>query len=53
MPFRIADLPSIEVLRSQLLGVLQAPATQLARVVNTPASMVARAIRLAWTRANK
>ncbi len=42
---RIADLPSIEVLRSQLLGVLQAPATQLARVVNTPASMVARAIQ--------
>ena len=42
---RIADLPSIEVLRSQLLGVLQAPATQLARVINTPASMVARAIQ--------
>ena len=43
MPACIADLPSIEVLRSQLLGVLQAPA--LARVVNTPASMVARAIQ--------
>ena len=42
---RIADLPSIEVLRAQLLGVIQAPATQLARVINTPASMVARAIQ--------
>jgi len=42
---RIADLPSIEVLRSQLLGVIQAPASQLARVINTPASMVARAIQ--------
>ena len=38
-------LPSIEVLRAQLLGVIQAPATQLARVINTPASMVARAIQ--------
>ena len=42
---RIADLPSIEVLRSQLLGVIQAPASQLTRVINTPASMVARAIQ--------
>ena len=42
---RIADLPSIEVVRSQLLGVIQAPASQLARVINTPASMVARAIQ--------
>ena len=42
---RIADLPSIEVMRSQLLGVIQAPASQLARVINTPANMVARAIQ--------
>jgi len=42
---RIADLPSIDVLRSQLLGVIQAPASQLARVINTPASMLARAIQ--------
>jgi large subunit ribosomal protein L10 len=42
---RLADLPSLDVLRSQLCGVIQAPATQLARVINTPATMVARALQ--------
>lgn len=42
---RIADLPPMDVLRGQLLGVIQAPATQLARVVNTPASMLARVLQ--------
>ncbi len=42
---RLADLPSLDVLRGQLLGVIQAPATQLTRVINTPASMLARALQ--------
>lgn len=42
---RLADLPPLKVLRAQLCGVIQAPATQLARVINTPATMVARALQ--------
>ncbi|MBL67447.1 MAG: 50S ribosomal protein L10 [Verrucomicrobiales bacterium] len=42
---RLADLPSLDVLRAQLCGVIQAPATQLARLIQTPASMVARALQ--------
>jgi len=41
----LADLPSIEVLRSKLLGVLQAPASQLVRLLNTPASQLARVLQ--------
>jgi large subunit ribosomal protein L10 len=41
----LADLPSIEVLRSKLLGVLQAPAGQLVRLLNTPASQLARVLQ--------
>jgi len=41
---QLADLPSIEVLRARLLGVLQAPATQLAALLNTPASQLARVL---------
>ena len=37
----LADLPSIEVLRGKLLGLLQAPAAQLARLLNTPATQLA------------
>jgi large subunit ribosomal protein L10 len=32
--FAMADLPSREVLLAQLLGLLQAPASQLVRVLN-------------------
>src|SRR5271155_5202368 len=32
----LADLPSIEVLRSKLLGVIMAPPTQPAGTINTP-----------------
>ncbi len=32
----LADLPSIEVLRCRLLGVIMAPATKLAATINTP-----------------
>ena len=41
----LADLPSIEVLRSQLLGVLQAPASKLVRLLNTPATQLARVLQ--------
>lgn len=41
----LADLPSIEVLRGKLLGVLQAPATKLAVLLNTPASQLARVLK--------
>jgi large subunit ribosomal protein L10 len=41
----LADLPSIEVLRGKLLGVLQAPATKLAVLLNTPASQLVRVLQ--------
>ena len=41
----LADLPSMEVLRARLLGVLNAPATQLVRLLNTPASQMARVLQ--------
>ena len=41
----LADLPSIEVLRGKLLGVIQAPAAQLVRLLNTPASQLARVLQ--------
>ena len=41
----LADLPSIEILRGKLLGVLQAPATKLAVLLNTPASQLARVLQ--------
>lgn len=41
----LADLPSREVLLSQLLAVINAPATQLARVLNEPATSLARVIQ--------
>jgi len=41
----IADLPSREVLLSQLLGVLLAPATRLVRTLNEPASSLARVLQ--------
>src|SRR5512136_3299855 len=41
----LADLPSLEVLRAKLLGVLQAPATKLVALMNTPASQLARVLQ--------
>lgn len=41
----LADLPSIEVLRAKLLGLLNAPAGKLARFLNTPASQLARVLQ--------
>ena len=41
----LADLPSLEVLRSRLLGVIMAPAQKLAATIGTPASQLARVIK--------
>ncbi len=41
----MADLPSIDVLRGKLLGLLNAPATKLVTLINTPASQLAQVIK--------
>ena len=41
----LASLPSREVLRGQLLGVLSAPASTLVRLLNEPASSLARVLK--------
>ena len=41
----LADLPSIEVLRGKLLGVLQSPAASLVRLLNTPATQLTRVLK--------
>jgi large subunit ribosomal protein L10 len=41
---QLATLPGLPELRSQLLALINTPATQLVRLVNTPAGQVARAI---------
>jgi len=41
----LAELPSLEVLRSKLLGVINAPATKLVVLLNTPGSQLARVIK--------
>lgn len=41
----LADLPSIEVLRGNFLGVLQAPATKLVALLNTPGTQLARVLQ--------
>jgi large subunit ribosomal protein L10 len=41
----LADLPSLDVLRAKLLGLLNTPATQLVRVLQTPGSQLARVIQ--------
>jgi large subunit ribosomal protein L10 len=41
----LADLPSIEVLRGRLLGVIMAPATKLAAVINAPATQLVRVLK--------
>lgn len=41
----LADLPSIEVLRAKLLGVLNAPAQKMVTLLNTPASQLARVLQ--------
>jgi len=41
----LADLPSIEVLRSRFLGLLNAPGTKFVTLLNTPASQMARVLK--------
>ena len=41
----LADLPPLENLRSQLLGLLNMPATQLVQMINTPATQLALVIK--------
>jgi len=41
----LADLPSLDELRSQLLGLIQAPATKLVRTINEPGSALARLLK--------
>lgn len=42
---KLADLPSREVLLSQVLGLLNAPATNLVRLINEPGSRLARVMK--------
>ena len=42
---RLADLPSLDVMRGQLLGMFNAPASTLVRLLNTPASQMARVLQ--------
>jgi large subunit ribosomal protein L10 len=41
----LADLPPLEVLRAQLMGVLLSPATKLVQLLNTPATQLARVLQ--------
>lgn len=41
----LAELPSLDVLRSTLMATLLAPATTLARLLNTPATQLAQVLR--------
>lgn len=40
----LAELPSLETLRAQLLGLIQTPATRIAGVLQAPAGQVARVL---------
>lgn len=40
----LAKLPSLDQLRGQLVGLIQAPATRIARVIQAPAGQLARVI---------
>jgi large subunit ribosomal protein L10 len=41
----LADLPSLEVLRGKLLGMLNTPATRLVQMLNTPATQLVRVLK--------
>ena len=41
----LADLPSLDVLRAKILGLLVAPATKLVILINAPASQLAQVIK--------
>ena len=41
----LADLPSLDALRAQIIGMLQTPATRIAVVLGAPASQLARVLK--------
>ncbi len=41
----LADLPSLDVLRGKIFGLLNAPATKLVTLINTPATQLAQVIK--------
>jgi len=41
----LADLPSLDVLRGKLVGLINTPATRLAQVIQTPGAQLARVIK--------
>jgi len=41
----LADLPSLDVLRARIIGMLQTPATRIAVVLGAPASQLARVLK--------
>ena len=41
----LADLPSLEVLRAKLVGLINTPATRLAQIIQTPAIQLARVLK--------
>src|SRR5271165_485223 len=47
----LADLPSLDVLRAKVLGLITAPATKLAILINTPASQLAQVIKAKFEKA--
>ncbi|HOX01750.1 MAG TPA: 50S ribosomal protein L10 [Candidatus Paceibacterota bacterium] len=42
---QLADLPPLEILRAQLLGLLNTPATRLVQVLRAPGQQVARVLQ--------
>ena len=49
----LADLPSLDVLRAQLLGLINMPASRLLLVLNTPGTQLARVLKAKIDRAEK
>jgi large subunit ribosomal protein L10 len=45
MVAQLADLPSLDVLRAKLAGLINTPATRLVQILNTPGSQLARVIK--------
>ncbi len=41
----VADLPSLDVMRSTLIGLIQSPATKMAVVLGAPAAQLARVLK--------
>jgi len=41
----LADLPSLDVLRGRLVGLLSTPATRLVQIIQTPAAQLARVLK--------